>query len=114
MVKDGEQLRNIVKWRRRSPTRVVKLGNVLNELIENRVSPLQAKFELITEVWSQLLPAELRQHCKIASVSGGQLKVLVDSSSFANELRWCGPSLLEEIKRRCPQARIKNIQFIIG
>ena len=114
MINDCEQLRNITKWRTRQPKQAAKLGNVINKLLENKISPLQAKFELIIELWNQLLPEELSQHCRITGISGGQLKVLVDSPSFASQLRWYSASLLEEIKHQCPQARIKNIQCIIS
>ncbi|MHC4157670.1 MAG: DciA family protein [Planctomycetota bacterium] len=114
MINDWEQLRNITRWRRRQPRQAVKLGNVINELVENRISPQQSKYMLITELWNELLPEELCRHCRITGISGGRLKVLVDSPSFASELRWHSAGLLEEIKQQCPQARIKDIQCIVG
>jgi hypothetical protein len=94
--------------------KAVRLGDVLGELMEGQISPRQARFESIVDLWCQLLPVELRRHCKIADISGGQLKVLVDSSSYANELRWCSSQLLEELGQRCPQARIKRIKVAVG
>jgi hypothetical protein len=94
--------------------KAVRLGDVLGELMEGQISPRQARFESIVDLWCQLLPVELRQHCEITDISGGRLKVLVDSPSYANELRWCSSQLLEELKQRCPRARIKEIKFTVG
>ncbi len=110
-----EQLRNIVKWRAKPRSnQPTILGDVVKQLIDERISPRQASFESITGLWHELLPADLYRHCRIADISGGQLKVLVDSPSYANELRWCGSELLEQIKKQCPQARIKKIKFVVG
>jgi len=115
MMDDSEQLRNIVKWRtKQKPDRVARLGDAIKQLMESQISPRQARFGPVAELWDQLLPAELHRHCKIVDMSGGQLKVLVDSPSYANELRWCGSELLEEIKQQCPRAKIKKIKFVVG
>ena len=110
-----EQLRNVVKWRTKSnPNKTTKLGDAVKQLMENWISPQQAKFESVFELWSRLLPAELCQHCKIADISGGQLKVLADSPSYVHELRLCSSELLEELQQQCPRAKIKKIKFVIG
>jgi predicted nucleic acid-binding Zn ribbon protein len=115
MVDEGEQLRKAVKWRAAPRAdNTVSLGDVLSGLIENHVSPQQTRFGLITEAWSQILPAELCQHCRIADVSGGRLKVVADSPSHVYELQLCSSELLEELSQRCPRARIKEIKFTVG
>ena len=111
----NERLANSVKWRTRAkPKEAVKLGDILTKLMDKRLSPRQAKFEAITELWQQLLPANLCQHCKIVDMSNAELKVSVDSPSYANELRWCSSELLEQLQQRCPRARIKKIKFTVG
>ena len=110
----NEQLANSVKWRTRAKREAVKLGDILTKLMDEQLSPRQAKFEAITELWQQLLPPNLCQHCKIVGISGGELEVLVESPSYANELRWCSSELLEQLQQRCPRARIKKIKFTVG
>ncbi len=115
MINEDEQLRSTVKWqRKRRLDRAVRLGDVTRELMENRISPQQARFAPIAELWSQLLPDELRRHCKISDISSGQLKVLVDSPSYMYELRLCGSDLLGELQQQCPRAHIKKIKFVVG
>ncbi len=113
MTDENERLRNVTRWRAR-PNRTARLGDTIRQLMDNQVSPQQARFGPVAELWGQLLPAELQRHCKIVALQGGQLKVQVDSPSYANELRWCCSELLEQIQQQCPRAKIKGIKFIVG
>lgn len=112
MDEDG-RLRSVIKWRMR-PDRAEKLGDTLSRFMKGRVLPQQARFGPVVELWEQLLPVELSQHCKIADISGGQLKVRVDSSSYMYELQLCSSELLENLQRLCPRARIKQIKLVVG
>jgi hypothetical protein len=115
MMNEDEQLRSTVnsqKELRRNGA--VRLGNVTKELMENHISPQQARFGSIPDIWSQLLPDELLRHCTIADISRGQLKVLVDLPVYMHELRLCSSELLDELQRHCPRAHIKKIKFVLG
>jgi predicted nucleic acid-binding Zn ribbon protein len=114
MLNSSDQLCNITRWRTKKPAEATKLGNVMQELLENRISPLQARLGLITELWERLIPAELRRHYRIAGVSGRVLKVLADSPSFASEMRWYSQNLLKQIREQCPRMGIKDIQCVVG
>jgi predicted nucleic acid-binding Zn ribbon protein len=92
----------------------VRLGEVAQQLMTEQISPRQEKFSSVSEVWSQMLPAELAQHCEIVGVSGGQLKVQVDSPSYMYELQLCSSELLDELQRQCPKARLTKIKFVVS
>lgn len=96
---------------RRNRQEAVRLGDVAAGLVEEGLSSQQERFAAVRRAWEELVPAELRHHCDITGFSGGELKVKVDSPSYANELRWCSPQLLSELERRCPRARVKRIRF---
>lgn len=102
------------KMRHAKGATAVVLGEVLSELMEKRISPQQGRFEMIAEVWSQLLPTELYRHCRIAGISGYKLKVLADSPSYMYELQLLSSELLEEIGGQYPQARIKELKITVG
>ena len=109
------QLHNTVRPQAgQRPKTTVKLGDTLRELMEKQISPRQARFKVLSESWGRLLPVELSRHCKIADISGGRMKVLVESPAYAYELRLCSSELLDQLKSHCPQARIEKIDFIIG
>ncbi len=101
-------------WRRKKPDTVVSLGDTAQKLIESRVSPQQAVFRPVAQLWNQLLPDELRRHCRISDISDGQMEVLVDTPSHAYELRLCSTELIEQLKEYCPRARIRKIKFVVG
>ena len=92
----------------------IRLDGAVEELIDNQISPRQASFDLVSELWSQLLPPELARHCKIAGISGGLLKVIVDSPTYMHELRLCSSELLKGLQQRCLRARIKKIKIVLA
>jgi hypothetical protein len=94
--------------------KAVKLGDAINQIVESYITPRQRKFEVVSGLWKQLLPAELSQHSKIVDISAGQMKVLVSSPIYMYELRICSSEVIDEISSLCPQVRIKNIKFAIG
>jgi len=115
MVDAEQQLRSIGRFKKsRRPERTSRLGEVLGELMEKRISPRQAKFEAVDDVIAGALPAELRRHCRVEDISAGQLKVSVDSPSYAHELRLCSPAIVDEFQRCCPAARIRKIKVVLG
>ena len=112
---EDERLRNAVEWRRSPKSQTtIRLGQVVQQLMTEQISPRQARFSQVAAVWSQLLPAELCRHCEIVDISGGQLEVQVDSPSYVYELQLCSSELLEELQRQCPKARLTKIKFVVG
>jgi len=110
-----EQLQNTLRYRRaKIRNRTVKLCDAAQQFMTKKVLPLQERFGAVTELWSRLLPAELHRHCEIVDVSGGHLKVRVDSPAYKYELQLCSPELLEELQQQCPRARITDIKFVVA
>jgi len=92
---------------------IVNIGNAAKQFMDNHVSSQHIAFDSIIALWRQLLPVELVQHSRIAEISGGQLKVQVDSASYMYELQLCSSMLLSELQRRCSQVRVKEIKFVL-
>jgi predicted nucleic acid-binding Zn ribbon protein len=112
---EGERLQNTLKWRRtRKSYNPASLGQIAQQLMTERISPRQARFGAVAELWSQLLPPELARHCEIVDISGGQLKAQVDSSSYMYELQLCSSELLKELQRQCPKVRLTKIKFVVA
>ena len=112
---EEERLLNATRWRKSWKTyRAANLGNVARQLMDERISPQQARFSEVFEVWSRLLPEELCGHCEIIDISGGQLKVQADSPSYVYELQLCSSELLNELQRQCPRLRVTKIKFVVA
>lgn len=91
-----------------------RLGDAVVKLIESQIAPRRVRFALVAVVWEQLLPAELRQHCRIAGIAGGRLKVVANSPAYQFELRLCSAELVKELAVRCPRAKIERIDIVVG
>ncbi|UCC96512.1 MAG: DUF721 domain-containing protein [Phycisphaerales bacterium] len=111
---EDTRLTNAVQWRRkRKASSAVRLDQAVRELVDEQISPRQARFSQVAEAWSRLLPAPLSRHCEIAGIAGGQLDVQVDSPSHSYELQLCSSELLEELQRQCPKVRLTKIKFVV-
>jgi hypothetical protein len=107
-------LTNRNKQAKSKQNQAARLGDVVKKIMTDQIAPKQARSELITQQWEDLLPIELQNHCRLEGLSAGQLKVTVDSPCYMHELRLCSPQLLQELQQRCPQARIDKIKLAIG
>jgi hypothetical protein len=115
MTNDIQNQNEVVGWRRKQkPDRTVRLGDVVQQLLADQISPRQARFDAVAEMWNQILPAELCRHCEIVDISGGQLKVQVDSPAYKYELQLCSSELLEDLQQQCPKARLTKIKFVVA
>lgn len=91
---------------------IYSLGEVMSEFMEVRIQPQFNRFSSVAELWDELLPAGLAEHCEIVEISAGRLKVQVDSPSYMYELQLCRSEILKEMQRH-PAIRIKDIKFVI-
>lgn len=87
-----------------------RLGELLPELV-GALGPLHDRFDSVADAWEDVLPDNLRSHCRLGSFSNGCLKVLADGSSYICELRFCKEDLLRELQRLCPGARLRRIDL---
>ena len=92
---------------------ILKNSEVIDEIMETRILPHQERFGDVIDIWNRLLPEELSFHCKIVEISGGQLKVQVDSPSYLYELKLCGSQLLTQLHQECGSTRIRRIKFFL-
>jgi len=96
------------------PYKTTTIGRLVNNLLQYNITPKYKNAECLTAAWNKLLPHELQQHCRIADLTAGHIKIAVDSAPHRYELQLAGADLLEELQKQCPTARIKTIKFIPG
>ena len=114
MEDETEQLRNAVRWKKKATfNRTAKLSDTLSKVMK-RIGTRQRRFGGVYEFWSELLPDELREHCRLESIYDGQLEVMVDSPAYMYELRLCSSQLLGELQRNFGRGRIRKINFAVG
>jgi hypothetical protein len=91
-----------------------RLGDALLKLMDGQIAPRRDRLQPVTEVWQQLLPAELLNNCTIAGIAGSRLKVVAKSPAHQFELRLCSCELIKELAVRCPRAKIQTIDISVG
>ena len=87
---------------------------MLGHLLEDKITPKQEQYRKLSEVWKELLPAEITEHCRIEGWGAGLLEAKVDSSSHMYEMQLCSSMLVEELQQRCPRLNIRQIKYVLA
>jgi hypothetical protein len=93
------------------------LKDVLAKFIEPGPDALAKRYETtnkISQLWTQLLPPVLAEHCRIVEFSQGQITVEADSPSFLYEMRISSQQLIQYLRQGCPSAKIRAIKVILA
>jgi hypothetical protein len=97
-----------------TPNRPVKIGSCLQQLMQKIVEPKTEQYQTICRIWEEIMPDNLRQHCKIVEIDAGTVKVQADSPSYVFELRMNSRQLLKQMQKEIPRLRIKSLKFVVG
>ena len=93
------------------------LAEALAEIMEPKRSGITQRYEAagrINEAWSQILPVEMIRRCRIVDLAAGLLTVEVDSPSYMYELRISSQQLVEELRRECPEAKLRAMKIVLA
>lgn len=89
------------------------MGEVVSDFV-GRLAPGHGHYDSVAAAWENLLPGNLRTHCRIAGLGNGCLRIAASGSSYMFELQLCKAVLLRELQRTCPSARIRRIEVGIA
>jgi len=90
-----------------------KMAELVGNFVQ-RVAPVRAQCDSVGAALEGLLPPSMRQHCRFAGVSAGNVKIMVDGASYMYELQLCKADLLMELQRLCPSAGVRRIQVAMA
>jgi hypothetical protein len=94
-------------------TDVCRMGDLVGPFVQ-ALRPLHERYDSLAQVWDDLLPDNLRDHCRLGSLADGSIKVFADESSYLCELQWCRSDLLRQLQRLCPTAKVRRIEVAMG
>jgi len=111
---DKSQLDRVWRNRQRKvSTHPLKEG--VQFFLKKVVYPRHKKMSAVARAWTELLPAELREHSWLAGVQKGQLRVLVDSAPHLYELNLLVKGgLLNQLRDLCPNVSLSAIRLERG
>ncbi|MBN2456741.1 MAG: DUF721 domain-containing protein [Sedimentisphaerales bacterium] len=91
-----------------------QLGDAIAKLMAGDLQSKCEKFEVVAESWDELVPPEVRGHCRIAGISSGQVRIAVDSPAYLYQMRLVSSELLPMLQQLCPMARFRKIDCFVG
>jgi hypothetical protein len=84
------------------------LGDTVRQYLKGRQREFK-KNALVVDVWRDLIPAGLSEHCAVSGLTGGILYVSVTPGPYMHELRLMSEELTEELGRHCGTGCVKRI-----
>ena len=99
MSKDLKSIRNILSGQ----------GSQLARLLEQA-----HQLEALNRAVISLLPANLKDHCRVATIRNQLLIVLVDSSAWATRARFAQNEILAKIRRIPEYQALTQIEFRVS
>ena len=90
------------------PVDAWRIGEAVSGFMAS-LGPVPCRYDAVATVLREVLPENLRAHCRVAGFSNGCLKLVADGSSYVYELQLCKAALLRELERLCPAARVGRI-----
>jgi len=99
--------------RRTRAKKATRLGLCTKVYMDERDARLQRNCSVV-DIWRQVLPITLHEHCRLAGISGGVLRVVAEPGPYMHELRTASGELLEHLQNRCRGAGIKKIAVVAG
>ena len=110
MTDEEKLLRSCGRWRKKPIDRTESVGGVVKSYL-GRKSREFGKNSSVVDAWQEVLPGGFYNHCNLVGISGGVLRLEVDSGTYMHELRLMSKDLLEHLQERCPRAGIKKISL---
>ncbi|AQT67312.1 Zn-ribbon-containing, putative RNA-binding protein [Anaerohalosphaera lusitana] len=105
---EDKLLRSVSRWKKKKKDRTSPLSQVVRSYMD-RNQPVFEKNAEVVEAWRDILPEHFYDHCQLAAIDKGVIRIEVDSGPFMHEMRLLSGELLEHLKSRCPRAKLKKI-----
>jgi len=99
--------------RRTRAKKATRLGLCTRAYLGEQDARLQRNCSVV-DVWRRVLPITLHEHCRLAGISGGVLRVVAEPGPYMHELRIASGELLEHLQNRCRGAGVKKIVVVAG
>ena len=107
-MKRERDLQSATAWQKRRRVTTERLSAGLGVYLDGRLSEF-SKNAAVVDVWREILPAKFYEHCHLAGISKGVLRLEVDPGPYMHELELMKVELLAHLQRQCPRTGLKNI-----
>lgn len=112
--RDFSQADDLIHQRQRFYRRSQRAGHVLNQLLaRSGYLQRQSQDELAVQ-WQEAVGARWRGQTQVGRIRRGVLEVEAANSSVVQHLNFQKNRLLQELQRRLPGQRIRDLRFRVG
>jgi hypothetical protein len=91
----------------------VPLAEALKAVFDGPFTNEQKRLEQLRGLWEELVPQELRGHCKVVGFMRGVVKVQVDLPAYAYQLRLYSSELLVKLQDRPGLSGVSELRIIL-
>jgi hypothetical protein len=106
--RDEDLLRGATAWQRKMSPAATPMGRSVQDYLAGANRTLRSAGQVL-DVWDQLVPTTLREHCTPVALERGRLRVEVDPGPYMHELQLAATELVMALKTRCPRVRLDKI-----
>ncbi|MDR0608671.1 MAG: DUF721 domain-containing protein [Planctomycetaceae bacterium] len=98
-----------------SPSKVgvVRVADVLPQLIAKYGLQKQRNTEQITRIWRETIGEPYGSVTRVIGLKSGTIEIAVPHHAFVQELSFRQPELLTGLKTALPEEKIKRIKFVV-
>jgi len=90
------------------------IGEILADLVKSLgIAQKLSEHEAVV-AWKDVVGTRIAEHSHAIRVNNGLLLVEVDSSVWAQELRFMKQKIMRELNNRVGKTAIENVHFVIG
>jgi hypothetical protein len=111
---DFAQAQDLIKQRRVYPRSSKELGKLLGQIVTKRGIAAQMSSQAIEDAWYAIAHNRWPQRTRVGALKRGKLEIMVRDSVANQELTFEKKTLLEQLKRRLPDAQISDLVFRVG
>ena len=86
-----------------------RLGQALDRLLGTLRAPSSDVLDAVFGRWSDIVGADVADHCRPVAVEGEQLTVVASDPTWASELRWLEPEVLARCAEVTGTERISRL-----
>lgn len=108
---EEKQLRDALGWQYRPKHSDLRLGEEIQKYIHLHQKSLE-KNALLMEVWENLIPPLLQEHCRPDRRRGNTLYIQADPGAYMHQMQLIAGELLERINEQLPRSGIQKIKII--
>ena len=91
-----------------------RLGSTFDRLLAHIEAPSVDVLKAVFVQWPEIVGPDVAAHARPSAIDGEVLVVVADDTTWASQLRWLEPQLIEKIREVSGSDRIKSVKLRVA